>query len=57
MIFDVPDETKFGAGLGGLIPFVERLTSRFPEHRLSVVMMNSNDIDPAFYTGQRVMRS
>jgi len=51
--FDVPDETKFGAGLGGLIPFVERLTSRFPEHRFSVVIDEFDDIDPAFYTGQR----
>jgi hypothetical protein len=47
------DEKDFGAGIAGLIPFLERLTRRLPEHRFVIVIDEFDDIDPAFYTGQR----
>jgi conflict system STAND superfamily ATPase len=48
-----PDEKTFGAGLGALIPFIERMTAQHPGHRFLVIIDEFDDIDQAFYTGQR----
>jgi hypothetical protein len=50
---EIPEESLFGAGLGGLIPVVEKLTSRFAEWRYIVIIDEFDDLDPAFYTGER----
>jgi hypothetical protein len=47
------EESLFGAGLGGLIPVVEKLASRLPEWRFVVIIDEFDDLDPAFYTGER----
>ena len=49
----VPSEQEFGAGLSRLVPFVEGLVHRFPELKCIVVIDEFEDLDPAFYTGQR----
>lgn len=49
----VPNEQEFGAGLSKLVPFVESLVCRFPELKCIVVIDEFEDLDPAFYTGQR----
>jgi len=49
----IPDEPGFGAGLGGLIPFVEGLLARLPGWRFVVIIDEFDDLDPAFYTGER----
>lgn len=50
---EVPSEAAFGAGLAGLFPFLERLDRRLPKHQFVVLIDEFDDIDPAFYTGQR----
>jgi hypothetical protein len=49
----IPDASGFGAGLGGLIPVVENLASRLPGWRFIVIIDEFDDLDPAFYTGER----
>ena len=49
----IPEESSFGAGLGGLIPIVEKLVGRFEEWKFIVIIDEFDDLDPAFYTGER----
>ncbi len=49
----VPEEVEFGAGLGRLIPFAEQLTGRLPGRKFIVIIDEFDDLDPAFYTGER----
>jgi hypothetical protein len=49
----VPDGSGFGGGLGGLIPVVESLTSHLPGWKFIVIIDEFDDLDPAFYTGER----
>jgi hypothetical protein len=49
----MPNESGFGAGLGGLIPFVENLSDHLPGWRFVVIIDEFDDLDPAFYTGER----
>ena len=49
---EVPDQDYFGAGLSRLIPLVERLSARNDE-KLIVIVDEFDDLDPAFYTGER----
>jgi hypothetical protein len=49
----VPEESGFGAGLGGLIPVVENLTAHLPGWKFIVIIDEFDDLDPAFYTGER----
>lgn len=48
-----PAEEEFGAGLSRLVPFVESLVRTFPELKFLVIIDEFEDLDPAFYTGQR----
>ena len=50
---DVPPEQEFGAGLGRLVPFVELLTTTRKEWHFVVIIDEFDDLDPAFYTGER----
>lgn len=49
----LPEESDLGAGMGQLIPFVEKLTAKKPNHKFVVVIDEFDDLDPAFYTGER----
>jgi len=49
----VPPEEFFGAGLGRLIPFVERFIRQHPDRKLLCVIDEFDDFDPAFYIGER----
>jgi hypothetical protein len=49
----IPSEQLFGAGLGRLIPFIEDLVHLLPEWRFVVIIDEFDDLDPAFYTGER----
>ena len=49
----VPSEQKFGAGLGGLVPFIEDLVRALPESKFVVIIDEFDDLNLAFYTGQR----
>lgn len=49
----VPSEAEFGAGLGRLIPFVETLAEARKGWRFVVIIDEFDDLDPAFYTGER----
>lgn len=49
----VPSEAEFGAGLSRLIPFIEGLVADTPGHRYLVIIDEFDDLDPAFYTGER----
>ena len=49
----VPGEAEFGAGLGRLIPFTERLLEKCPGRKFIVIIDEFDDLDPAFYTGER----
>lgn len=49
----VPEETEFGAGLGRLIPFTEQLFAECSGRKLVVIIDEFDDLDPAFYTGER----
>ena len=46
-------EPLAGAGLGALVPIVEALCARLPEWRFIVIIDEFDDLDPAFYTGER----
>jgi hypothetical protein len=49
----VPNEQTFGAGLGSLIPFIEKLLSTSPDHKFLVIIDEFDDLNPALYTGER----
>ena len=49
----LPAEAEFGAGIGRLVSFVEALLAISPTHKLIVVIDEFDDLDPAFYTGER----
>jgi hypothetical protein len=49
----IPSEQKFGAGMSRLVPFVENLIHTCPEMKFVVIIDEFDDLDPAFYTGQR----
>jgi len=49
----VPSEQSFGAGMGHLIPFMEELVRSLPEWKFVVIIDEFDDLDPAFYTGER----
>lgn len=49
---NVPSEAEFGAAMGQLVPFIERLM-RTREANYVVIIDEFNDLDPAFYTGER----
>lgn len=48
----VPAEADFGAGMGQLVPFVERLLRAKPR-RYVVIVDEFDDLDPALYMGER----
>jgi hypothetical protein len=48
-----PTEEFFGAGMGRLVPLIERLAREKPRDRLLVIIDEFDDLDPAFYTGER----
>jgi len=49
----VPAENTFGAGLGRLVPFIERLSRTYPKHKFVVIIDEFDDLDATFYTGER----
>jgi hypothetical protein len=49
----VPDEQEFGAGMSRLIPFIENLLLSCPDKKFIVIIDEFDDLDQAFYTGQR----
>jgi hypothetical protein len=49
----VPAEGEFGASLGRLIPFVDRLRSVQPARKFVVIIDEFDDLDPMFYIGER----
>ncbi len=50
---NIPTEQEFGAGLSKLIPFFENMVHECPDAKFIVIIDEFDDIDPAFYTGQR----
>lgn len=50
---EVPQEADFGAGISLLVPFVERLSEKLERHKFIVIIDEFDDLDPAFYTGER----
>jgi hypothetical protein len=53
MKLSLPTEAEFGAGIGRLVPFVEALCSGASSRKFVVVIDEFDDLDPAFYTGER----
>lgn len=49
----VPPESSFGAGLGRLLPFAEKLVDQFRTLKFAIIIDEFDDFDPAFYTGER----
>jgi hypothetical protein len=49
---EIPSEEYFGAGLNRLIPLIEELNRR-SDKKLIVIIDEFDDLDPAFYTGER----
>jgi hypothetical protein len=49
----VPSEDEFGAGFNRLVPFMERLCADRSSTRLVLIIDEFDDLDPAFYTGER----
>jgi energy-coupling factor transporter ATP-binding protein EcfA2 len=49
----VSSEQEFGAGMSRLIPFMESLVRTSPEIKFIVIIDEFDDLDQAFYTGQR----
>ncbi|MGA2985473.1 MAG: ATP-binding protein [Terriglobia bacterium] len=49
----LPSEGDFGASLGRLVPFIENLSRALPGWRLVAIIDEFDDLDPAFYTGER----
>jgi hypothetical protein len=52
-VLQPPNESDFGASLAPLVPFAEQLLERFPDRKLIVIIDEFDDLDTAFYTGQR----
>lgn len=50
---EIPQEADFGAGISLLVPFVERLSEKMERHKFVVIIDEFDDLDPAFYTGER----
>ena len=50
---DVPEEQYFGASMARLIPWVEQLLRNRPGSRLVLIIDEFDDLDPAYYTGER----
>lgn len=50
---DGPRPGEFGAGLGDLIPWVERALQRAPRLRPVVIIDEFDDLDRSFYVGER----
>ncbi|MCP1927380.1 phosphoribosyltransferase-like protein [Bradyrhizobium elkanii] len=48
----LPSEAEFGAGMGQLVPFVERLL-RSRSNRYVIIIDEFDDLDPAIYMGER----
>jgi hypothetical protein len=48
----VPSEESFGATLSRLIPYIEQLAAN-TSNKLVVIVDEFDDLDPAFYTGER----
>lgn len=49
----LPSEGEFGAGLGSLVPFMERFLHAVGDKKLVVIIDEFDDLNPAFYTGER----
>jgi hypothetical protein len=49
----IPKEEQLGAGMGRLVPFVEKLVALKKGHKFVVVIDEFDDLDSAFYTGER----
>lgn len=49
----LPSDAEFGAGIGRLIEFVEALSEQAPNRKFVVVIDEFDDLDAAFYTGER----
>ena len=49
----VPEEGHFGASMARLIPWVEHVARDWHEWRLVLIIDEFDDLDPAYYTGQR----
>ena len=49
----VPEEGHFGASMARLIPWVERVVRNRPNWRLVIIIDEFDDLDRAYYTGQR----
>jgi len=49
----IPSEQEFGAGLSRLVPFVDSLCHACHEMIFIVIIDEFDDLDQAFYTGQR----
>ncbi|MFK5948139.1 MAG: ATP-binding protein [Methylococcales bacterium] len=52
-VVNVPSEDEFGAGLGRLVPWVEEVSKKSPNYKFVVIIDEFDDLDPAFYTGER----
>jgi len=50
---EAPLEADFGAGISLLVPFVEQLAEKMERHKFVVIIDEFDDLDPAFYTGER----
>lgn len=53
LAFSVPNEQDFGASLGRLVPFIDKLTSAYPHNKFVVIIDEFDDMSPAFYMGER----
>ena len=49
----IPKEERFGASMARLIPWIERVVRDRPKWRLVLIIDEFDDLDTAFYTGQR----
>lgn len=49
----VPSEGEFGAGVSLLVPFIEEVSAQHPSKKLVLIIDEFDDLDPAFYTGER----
>lgn len=49
----IPNEQDFGASLGRLVPFIDKLASVYPQRKFIVVIDEFDDMSPAFYMGER----
>lgn len=49
----VPHEGEFGAGVSLLVPFIEQVSAQHPNKKLVLIIDEFDDLDPAFYTGER----